>query len=1538
MKLRFTAVFFVFLFSSVISEAQGISYMQPDLGTPGMNTYVEFIAPSSEFDFFGTDGFYLNDAASDIRVVTADPADADKVIVGPATVSWGGRMLSTQILVRPDLQPNSTDWNRLDPEFVIDLEVTVDGTPVSGQYRFYIVDAIDYNASGEYIDAVRRRSPRGALVFNSLNLTGGGEFKFDTEYDIDPTFEGNQAYLPAYILVKESIVGNGSTIDASGGDGTGGGNGHGGNGGPGGGGGGGQWKDDWSIVSPSKSGTNGGDGFTGGGKGGTNFSLLGGGHHQNIGTATNENGMAINGVEPPFQPDWSYEAAGGGTGHPFGLSGNNCGDGNSFAPSGEYGYGGGTGSTQRVEGAGGSYATEGGATNDQFKGKAHGNNLIVPFAGGSGGASGNPEGGHKITGGSGGGGGGAVRVFAKEIRDLTVLAEGGRGEDRNFDGGGGSGGAVEIDAKDIAENITISVKGGARSGAYAGGEGYARIDRTDNTAPITFENHSNEIYTGIAIDGTSELVRGRTTPVSFFASNPGCILYERKEGEPTWNPIFTAAAGLQSYDYTVAPDAAYNYTCLVLVDPGAGTGTGDNYSYSPQYLMSQAAANIIEIKDGEPVLECPDEINLGEICYYDYGEILFDIPVRNTGGSDLEIRIGPDHFENNIPGFQIIAPAQDVFTIAPGMTETITISFTPDLNGNLINIDEVFILNHNAPDQSDPYRVNLHIDAIWFSDMVIQNNNNDFGLVSEGKTKQMDLVYENMGNTTVTLDAIPIIDPPFYVIGTNPAPGNPLAPGGTVTVTVEFRPTDTNKHSEDIQISFSDDKDCNVRAYPNTINGEGTAFGLSYPTKTIDFDTLAWCETLTFSPLQVIENLSIIESVQLDTALITGNDADEFFLARPQYDPNEDTYPAFPIDLLQYVAGDNGNSFPFQVSINPSTISKRGLLTAWLEIRSNIDPPNDVILIPIRAYIADSELDYPSDINLGNIDAGYDYLYPGNLTITNNGVMTEDISSLIPSVGDISISPGGGKSVVKKGGSVQYEVNVNTVSGGAFEEEITINIDEPCPHQINIPVRANVLLSEEKINPLDFGTIQECTDDESREVYYENESPARYTIIGGSERIINDPESIFTIVSSGLSANPAVHDTIAPGTLHPGDAIRSIIVADASGSTFTGTYSADLEVRIYKNGSLETVAIPLTVDIVEGEFDIADTEGVVVNDGDTCQFERTTEMKSTAETFTITNTGIWDMEITGFSGPHTVDFSSNIDQNIGDLLVSAGGSISFDITFSPQVPGSFNDEIEIAYKMGECFGSITVFLEGEGAKARTLHMRMPEDMAVAPTLDNCRIPIFLKIGPDEEVYEGYDIDTIEIAIDKSVFLIKSVEGRNGTAEMSKDIIFEGDNRIIRFAMKDVDLTPEESIMAELVGSTLLGERAESDLRFKRVVLGNDGEVSDTVYTHGFMKINICEQGGRRLLTSTGGTPGISVSPNPASDIIDIDYTIIGTGEYILELASTTGSVENIKIWTNSDPGRIDGSESYDVSGLAPGVYFIKLITPTEVYVQKIIVM
>lgn len=625
--------------------SQEISYILPDIGAPGMGVYVEVIGPSDKKGNFGTDGYFDNDPFSSIRLEAINVLDKKRLTFGPIVVSWDGRMVSSQAFINPNENPNSSNWNLLNPQFRIPIGVYINGN-LSNIDTFFIVQPFQMgNVAGKPERILGEgtlgiRSKRGAMIVDSLIL-GNGTYTVSIK-DCDLIADGNQAYLPFVLLAKGNIIGGtASIISVDGGM-----NGNSAHGGPGGGGGGGKYCD----LNAS---SGGGDGFTGGGPGGTNLFNNSLSYRRNIGNGTGKQpttlddkgskivgGMSLNGVLGGRSTSGIYESAGGGTGHPFGKSAKDC-DPNTDCNTnpGEFGAGGGSGQNQ-VGGSGG-YGSDGFGydVNAKNGGKAHGNPMGIPLAGGSGGASGNPQYTFGGCSGEGGGAGGAIRLSANLVRSITFNANGKDGGGGGGDkGGGGSGGFIDLNSKLADNNNILNVKPGLRAG-------YGRLRYNNPNMTGVFNPVAATPYFGPTSD-TSNFIERISQVTGTFSNNtqPHVLL----KWESTYWVDVTKKLKINGNKWSLDFDIKTKDTLIYLSSYQSESGIWDNdYLYIPQHIFSQASCNVLQkIKSPiiagdsivkESITACPNEMIFKTITLYNKGDGMLFMDIFKSYGKDTNI-------------------------------------------------------------------------------------------------------------------------------------------------------------------------------------------------------------------------------------------------------------------------------------------------------------------------------------------------------------------------------------------------------------------------------------------------------------------------------------------------------------------------------------------------------------------------------------------------------------------------------------------------------------------------------------------------------------------------------------------------------------------------------------------------------------------------------------------------------------------------------------------------------------------------------------
>lgn len=712
MKSLVTSFFLLFLGALTAIAQPKISYLIPDIGAINMNTYVEIIAPNAATGSFGKDGLYLNNKTDAVRVECLHDNDTNKIVIGPVVVSWNGRLVSTQIFVRPIIAngvPNSDNWQNLTADWRIPIRVFAGGQ-YSNADTFYIVRPFSFGDKSANPDRVIGagslgfRSRRGAMIVDRMQL-GDGTYTVST-FDCDPFTNGNQGYLPCIILSKGKISGTQNTIISVDAD-----NNRTGNAGPGGGGGAGCFCDNGKSTSTTR--TDGGNGYTGGSAGGINMSttrqpnikaLVGastGG--LNMGTAASLN--ETRGGDTSIV----YESGSGGTGHPFGTSGGICVNGTNCQPPG--GNGGGSGAINNEPGGGAGFATAGNSANLRNNGGGIvGNSCIIPFAGGSGGASGNPQAFLISYGcsGEGGGGGGAISIYGYEVKSLQVNAVGSNGGStsgsaaQTSSGGSGSGGAITLQSKSLMTNCNmINVSGG--SSFPAGGSGRFRHDAPEMLPSIS-TNFSGSLYRGPTTDTLS--IISRTSYLTLSTNGQKYKLFIRGEGG-NWGyfdeqtiPAGQTSAFLDLTDLVKYPQTRYYLVMMQSIEfPNTGQFTAE-----PVLVMSQAAANILRIAD-QPIIASDTVKTMPNIvCPTD---VFYDTLIVKNEGTTMLI-IDSARFLKGNQGFTLVSPPKarfPGFTIPLKSVDTFIVQYSlPPVPGSQFN-DTLMLFNNDPEVGKNPWKI-----------------------------------------------------------------------------------------------------------------------------------------------------------------------------------------------------------------------------------------------------------------------------------------------------------------------------------------------------------------------------------------------------------------------------------------------------------------------------------------------------------------------------------------------------------------------------------------------------------------------------------------------------------------------------------------------------------------------------------------------------------------------------------------------------------------------------------------------------------------
>ena len=98
-------------------------------------------------------------------------------------------------------------------------------------------------------------------------------------------------------------------------------------------------------------------------------------------------------------------------------------------------------------------------------------------------------------------------------------------------------------------------------------------------------------------------------------------------------------------------------------------------------------------------------------------------------------------------------------------------------------------------------------------------------------------------------------------------------------------------------------------------------------------------------------------------------------------------------------------------------------------------------------------------------------------------------------------------------------------------------------------------------------------------------------------------------------------------------------------------------------------------------------------------------------------------------------------------------------------------------------------------------------------------------------------------------------------------------------------------------------------------------------------LDLCEAGGTRLFK--GGFFDFQISPNPASDLINIEIEILESASHKLEIINYNGKIIRKVFDGISEPGRYNFETN--LQDIPSGIYFFRLTTPSKIYVERIVI-
>lgn len=796
MRQKLALTFFLMAIAAAL-QAQPNIYMIPDIGTPGMNTYVEIVGPANE-----TGKFLLPDGLASpslLKIRFMNPLDSNRVKVSPGVVSWNQRLITFQFFVTPGAALGPVP---------IELDISGQLFPLD---TFFIVAPQRFGTKSGggviggapvYGTGLGKRSKRGAMIVDDMVLNGGN-YTIDVS-DTDPAVAGNQGYLPFILISKGGVViRSGATISASAPRGI-----NSKNGGPGGGGGGGYGTDrppafPIPVNIPGENDTPLGNGFTGG-KSTVPVVPSPGGFGEGSGSsAASLNGLAA--INTFKTTDLTARLYAAGPGHPFDVDGRSGGAAVSMANAppniiGTY-YGGGGNASK---GSGLPLAQ------DDYNGQVVGNVELVPLHGGAGGASGG------FNDSVGGGGGGAIALYASTDA-IVSYAEARGGDGKNgcdncgFGSGdasaGGAGGGVVIGARGRLSIAQVDVEGGSpgitaasavpgsTSGHGGGGRfrGDGRLEGGLSLIPDLSQYSGPTLDTLTYISSRNHTLRGtgRYQP----RDGGDSIIVFIRGANSRWNfntPYRTHVRSDSTWSVDVTfPNDTLFYVCVLQETPALERGMATPFTFVPSHIFSQSAAAIVRMQTAVPSIDAPTARALDTMrCP---ASICDTFMVRNTGSSDLIINAATAFTGPNRALYRLLEPTLPI-TIAPGASRRWIVCFDGMAAGNG-GRGATLRLESNDPTRPR-WDIAYTIERRAPAPLTIAPSSIAFGDVQIGNSVQQRAIVTNpRGPESVaqTISGVRLspTNPQVRILWPTIPPSRTLAPGDTMHVVLEYTPLST---------------------------------------------------------------------------------------------------------------------------------------------------------------------------------------------------------------------------------------------------------------------------------------------------------------------------------------------------------------------------------------------------------------------------------------------------------------------------------------------------------------------------------------------------------------------------------------------------------------------------------------------------------------------------------------------------------------------------------------------------------------------------
>lgn len=314
--------------------------------------------------------------------------------------------------------------------------------------------------------------------------------------------------------------------------------------------------------------------------------------------------------------------------------------------------------------------------------------------------------------------------------------------------------------------------------------------------------------------------------------------------------------------------------------------------------------------------------------------------------------------------------------------------------------------------------------------------------------------------------------------------------------------------------------------------------------------------------------------------------------------------------------------------------------------------------------------------------------------------------------------------------------------------------------------------------------------------------------------------------------------------------------------------------------------------------------------------------KDTLQTVTIKNIGSIPFTITEtkHNYPNDVDFTT-LDGG-GNFTLQPDETRLMDLRFAPSDVGRTSGTLEFHYNGVGSPAVVQLF--GEGIFVGLAKAELQTTNLEAKPGDEIDVPIILN---SQENIHIAGIETISADLTFNPTLLYPI-GYD---------IERIDDKTAKIRIEDIPADAQAGEVLKTIKFIVgLGNAESCDLILSDAeTMGGDADIS--LINGKFNLLGVCYEGGARILNPSSESGIISITPNPAEEVISLQLKLIEKGYTDMGIYNTMGNKESTILSEKIDITG-DRTININVSGYSSGLYFIVLVTPSHRFTQEIMIL